>query len=74
MTQEFVVNVLIYKGLSRTDSFPKTICVGLDDLPAELSENEIREYAVRDAEEQLRRTEDFPLYGKNWEIIQVVAN
>ena len=73
MTREFAVIVLIYKGLSRTESFQKTIFVGLDDLPADMSDNEIKDYAVRDAEEQLRKSEDFPLYGKNWEIIEVIT-
>lgn len=73
MIRDFAVIVRIYKGLSRTESFLKTIFVGLDDIPSEMSENEVRDYATRDAEEQLRKSEDFPLYGENWEIVEVTS-
>lgn len=51
----------------------KTVFVGLDDLEPEMSEGEIRELAVQDAEEQLSRPSDYPLYGKNWRLVEIHA-
>lgn len=63
------VEVKIRKGLG-----PETITrhypVGYDDIPEETTKQEIEDMAKKDVEEYLSGTEDYPKYGKNWEIIQ----
>lgn len=61
----FEVLFSIRKGLG-PESFDKTISIGLDDLPGELSENEIRDMAKAEAESFLYKSEDYYWYGKNW--------
>jgi hypothetical protein len=38
----------------------------LDDLDPEIPESIIEEYAIEDAEGQLRKSADFTRYGKTW--------
>ena len=61
----FAVHFQIRKGLG-PDMMPKTIFVGLDDLDPEENELTIRKMAIDDAESQLYKTDDYPVYGKNW--------
>lgn len=68
--KEFNILFSIRKGLW-PDRFDKNIPVGLDDLPDDLSEPEIRQMAINQAEKQLYNSEDYIVYGKNWVIKQI---
>ena len=65
MMRCFTVEFEIRKGLGPATSV-KNVAVGLDDLEPELSVSEIREYAAAQAEAELCRSADYPLYGKTW--------
>lgn len=71
MLVERVATVRIYKGISRTESRTKSVFVGLDDLPEDISESEINDFVIADVNEQMTRTEDYAKYGKNWEIVDI---
>jgi hypothetical protein len=62
---EYAVHFEIRKGLG-PDYFPKTIFIGLDDIDPDLSNSEIKALAKNEAEQQLKQTEDYLQYGKNW--------
>lgn len=62
---EFVITFVVRKGLG-PDTSLKTICVGLDDVPEELSFEDIKQMAIADAEHQLRQLPDYQLYRENW--------
>ena len=64
-----MAQVKIRKGLGGDESFIKPVFVGLDDLPDELSDSEIKNLIGREVDSQLSRSDDYPLYGKNWEIV-----
>jgi hypothetical protein len=66
-----VAQVKVRKGLSGEESFLKPVFVGLDDLPNELSEPEIKDLIAREVDSQMMRSEDFRLYGKNWEVVDI---
>ena len=63
--RSFTVEFSMRRGRG-PDTSIKNVFVGLDDLEPEMSEEAIREYAVAEAEAELRRSEDFPLYGVTW--------
>ena len=63
--REFAVHFLIRKGLG-PDWISKTIFVGLDDIDHEMSEADIRQWARSEAESILYKSDDYPVYGKNW--------
>lgn len=66
----FNIEFSIRKGLG-PDWFDKNISVGLDDLPEDLTDKEIENMAINEAESYLYKSEDYPLYGKNWFIKEV---
>lgn len=51
----FAIEFSVMKGLG-PDWVVKTVGVGIDDLEAELDESQIRDVAIADAREQLRRS------------------
>jgi hypothetical protein len=63
--REFAVTFGIRKGLG-PDFVNKTLFVGLDDLPEDLTDSEVQSIAVNQAEERFYKSEDYHLYGKNW--------
>jgi hypothetical protein len=65
MELNYVVHFSIRKGMG-PEFMPRTVFVGLDDIPNEASDAEIKEMVIADAETQLMQTDDFPVYGKNW--------
>jgi hypothetical protein len=65
VVRTFAVEFQMRKGLG-AGTIPKTVFVGLDDLDPDMSETEIEGCVIRDAEEQLYKSEDFALYGKTW--------
>lgn len=66
MSGQYAVHFYIRKGLG-PDRTMRTVFVGLDDLPDDVSYSDLRSMIIADAEEQLRGSEDYHLYGKNWE-------
>jgi hypothetical protein len=68
MMAQLVVEVQIRKGLG-PEMMTKNFDVGFDDLPEETTWSEIKDMARREVESQLMRSEDFPVYGKNWTIV-----
>lgn len=62
------VEVRIRKGFG-PDYKIKNIPIGFDDLPDDTSNEEIKDMAKMEVDSLLRSSEDYPLYGKNWEII-----
>ena len=67
MEIQLEVEVKIRKGLG-PDYIMKSIPVFFDDLPEGTTKYEMESMAAREIDEQLSKTEDFPQYGKNWEI------
>lgn len=65
MELNYAVHFLIRKGLGPAFVL-RTVFVHLDDVPDDLSDWEIKDLVRGDAEEQLCRTADYPVYGKNW--------
>jgi hypothetical protein len=61
----YAVHFSIRKGLG-PEFMPRTVFVGLDDIPQDVSDAEVKDMVLRDAESQLMNTEDYPVYGKNW--------
>lgn len=70
MFRSFNIEFSIRKGLG-PDFFQKTISIGLDDLPADISEFEVKEMAKQEAERELYNSEDYPWYGKNWAVVNI---
>lgn len=70
MLTELIVSVSIRKGLG-PEWFTKNFSVGFDDLPEETTSYEVRQMAIREVEEKLYGSEDYPRYGKNWVIQDV---
>lgn len=68
MFVEIEVEVIIRKGLG-PDHFRTCISVGLDDLPEETTRDEIKKMAKAEVDQKLMNTEDYPVYGHNWEIL-----
>lgn len=70
-----VYNVLvsIRKGLG-PDWMDKKFPVGLDDLPADMSESEKKQNATHQVEHYLYNTIDYQDYGKNWIIKEVTKD
>lgn len=68
--REFNVLFSIRRGLG-PEWFDKSIAVGLDDLPGDLSEFDLRQMAIREAETQLYLSPDYKSYGKNWLVKEV---
>jgi hypothetical protein len=69
--RELIVVVSIRKGLGpewQEKHFP----VAFDDLPADLTDYEIKQMAKNEVEQGLYRSEDYSAYGKNWEIVEIV--
>lgn len=64
----FAAGVDIYKGTARTERIHKRIEVAFDDLPPDITDEDLKEMVRADVNDQLTRTADFPLYGKNWTI------
>lgn len=65
MEAYFAVHFILRKGMG-PEHVPHLVNVGLDDIDPGTTEEEIREMVLLDAESQLRKTEDYPVYGKNW--------
>ena len=63
-TYHFNVEVELLKGLG-----PETVIKNFeqtyDDVPEDETEDEVKEWAIRDTETELYNSEDYPLYGKN---------
>lgn len=70
--REFSVHIKLRKGLG-PDWVDKHISVGLDDIPEEMTEVEIRAMVIEVAEEQLYKGEDYQHYGKNWQVLEVYS-
>lgn len=68
MMVQIEVEVMIRKGLG-PEHINRNFSVGFDDLPEETTNYEIEQMAKAEVEQQLRNTEDYPIYGKNWKII-----
>ena len=69
---QFTVEVSIRKGLG-PDWITKNFSQAYDDVPEEVTEEEVKSWAINDTEAELYRSEDYKLYGKNW-IVQEVYN
>lgn len=65
---EFAVHFMIRKGMG-PDSFKKTIFVALDDLEPDMTEQEIKDLAISQAEGELYKNDDYKVYGKNWTLV-----
>ncbi len=70
MERIYEVEVEIRKGLG-PDLAHRTVSVGLDDIEPGTSEDEIRSMVESEVDDQLRRSEDYPLYGKTWRIVNI---
>ena len=65
------VSVLIRKGLG-PDMVERVFTQGYDDIDDEVTEEELKKWAVSDTEQELYSNEDYLLYGKNWIIGEVL--
>lgn len=68
--REFNILFSIRKGLG-PEWVDKVIAVGLDDLPFDLDEDQIKRIAIEEAEKGLYRSDDYNQYGKNWFVKEV---
>lgn len=68
MFVQLEVEVEIIKGLG-PETITKNFPYAYDDLPDDTELHDIRAMAKEDCETYLRSTEDYPVYGKNWTII-----
>ena len=64
------VSVSICKGLG-PDMVERVFTQGYDDVDEEVTEEELKKWAVSDTEKELCSSEDYPLYGENWIIEEV---
>lgn len=49
----------------------KTTEVAFDDIDPETSDQELRRMAVMEVDQRFEKSDDFPLYGKFWEVTDV---
>ena len=68
---EFAVHVRIRKGLG-PEMFDKILYLGYDDVPDDVEISEMKQWAYKDAIAELRRSDDFHLYGENWIIGEIL--
>lgn len=68
----FIVEVKIKKGLS-AETIIKNFNQSYDDI-GEMTEDEAKEFAKIDTHNHLKSLDDYKLYGKNWNIINVYSN
>lgn len=66
----FNVEVELRKGLG-PEWVTRSFAQAYDDVPDEVTEDEVKKWAVADTERQLYNSEDYQLYGKNWIIGEV---
>ena len=62
------VEVSIRKGMG-PDFFLKHFDVAFDDLPNDIDRIEVERMAKMEVEQYLFQTDDYPVYGKNWEVV-----
>ncbi len=62
-----VINVVvdIRKGLG-PEYVEKVFSQAYDDVPQEITWDELKKWAIEDTERYLFSTDDYPIYGKNW--------
>ena len=63
----FNVAVSIRKGCG-PEWITKNFTQAYDDVPEDVTEDEVKKWAIADTEKLLYNSEDFPLYGKNWTV------
>jgi hypothetical protein len=68
--RHFIVQYEIRKGLG-PEWVSKTHESTFDDIDPETPEFDLKRMAVYELETRLRASEDYPLYGKNWNIAEV---
>jgi hypothetical protein len=71
MEAHFAVHFMIRKGLG-PEYKEKVIEVGLDDIEPDTSDAELKSMAKLEAESYLSKSEDYPLYGKNWYVGEIL--
>ena len=64
------VEVCIVKGLG-PDTFNKVFEVAFHDIEPGTSDYDIKQMAQKEVETKLYKSEDYPLYGKNWEVVGI---
>lgn len=70
MMASFYVTVIIRKGLG-PEFMTRNLEVGFDDLDDDISDSQLRQMVASEINTMFRRTDDFPLYGKNWRIVHI---
>ncbi len=66
----FLVHYLFRKGINGP-KVPKETEVAFDDIDPETTDLELKRMAEREVDNRFEKSEDFPLYGKFWEITDV---
>lgn len=51
---------------------PRQTEVAFDDVDPETTDAQLKQMARREVDSRFERSEDFPLYGKFWEITDVI--
>lgn len=64
-SKQFNVTFSVRQGFSH-NWVDKTIGIILDDLPCDMTETQMREQAVKDAETTMLLSDDYKIYGRNW--------
>lgn len=72
-TYHFNVEVELRKGLG-PETVTKNIEQFYDDVPEDVPEEEVRQWAINDTNDFMYKSEDYPLYGKNWQVIEVYTS
>lgn len=65
-----IVSLEIRKGISNT-WVAKTYSHFYEGIDESVPEIRVKKWAIRDTENYLYNTEDYPVYGKNWKIKEV---
>lgn len=70
MMASFYVTVMIRKGLG-PEFVTRNLEVGFDDLEEDVSDGQLRQMAIAEVDSMLRKSIDYPHYGKNWRITYI---
>lgn len=69
--RHFIVYYLFRQGINGPKTGRETE-VTFDDIDPETTDSDLRKMAIQEVDSRFYKSEDYPLYGKFWEITDVV--